>query len=292
MVDPLALARVEADTHFDAELVHALADRRGAPDRPRWAVEGGEEGVTGGVELSAAEADELPPDEPVVRLDQLPPAGVAELSRPRRRANDVCEKHRRQNAVRLGILPGTLLPRLAEETLGLSEPWFGVAGPLCVLGAGKLDVSRSRNALGQVPRSADDVRLIACAVQDERRDPYGLQRLADVDLRVHTQERGYCARACALTDHRGDDVPGLVAPTGGQGRRNPRSMLRRTPPVLHALDVAPVFILGQTTRVVGGPALACVRADKDERPGALRIRGGEQNAHRATFRDADECGAL
>ena len=187
------------------------------------------------------------------------------------------------------ILPGTLLPRLGEETFDLSEPWFRVAGPLCVLGAGSLDVFRSGNALGQVPRSADDVRLIACAVQDERRDPYGLQRVAYVDLRVHTQERGYRARACALTDHRGDDVPGLVARTRVPWPSQLAHACSGVPhPSCTALDVASVFILGQTTRVVGGPELACVRADEDERPSALRIRGGEQSAHRATFRDADE----
>ena len=88
-VDQLALAGVQAGADLEAELAHRLGDRAGAADRPGRAVEGGEEAVAGGVDLLAAEPDQLAPDERVVALEQVAPAPVAELA-PRARSSRRC----------------------------------------------------------------------------------------------------------------------------------------------------------------------------------------------------------
>src|SRR4029453_5874893 len=54
-VDHLTLTGVQSRPHFEAELAHTLADRTGAVDRPRGAVEGCEEAVACGVHLLAPE---------------------------------------------------------------------------------------------------------------------------------------------------------------------------------------------------------------------------------------------
>ncbi len=73
-IDPLALARVQSGANLDTQLAHSLSDRVRAPNRTRRAVERREEAVARGIQLGAAEAHELAADEPMVRLDQLPPA--------------------------------------------------------------------------------------------------------------------------------------------------------------------------------------------------------------------------
>src|SRR5439155_24867411 len=77
-VEQLALARVQAGSHLDSQCADSFDDRLGAADRPCRPVEAGQEAVAGGVDLAAAEADELAADELVVALEQLAPGAVAE----------------------------------------------------------------------------------------------------------------------------------------------------------------------------------------------------------------------
>jgi hypothetical protein len=77
--DALALSRVDPGPDREAERPDPLADRPSARDRAGGAVEAREEAVPGGVELDAAVARELAPDELVVPLQQLPPRAVAQL---------------------------------------------------------------------------------------------------------------------------------------------------------------------------------------------------------------------
>src|SRR5439155_15678119 len=95
----LHLARVQAGPDLDAEAGYGIADGTCATDGPRRAVEGGEEAVSGRVDLHAAEPLEEPPDVRVMVLQQGPPPEVAELAGPVRGADDVGEQDRGQAPV-------------------------------------------------------------------------------------------------------------------------------------------------------------------------------------------------
>jgi|SRR5271166_1817376 len=89
----LALAGVQPGTHLDAERLHRVAKRHRAADRSLRAVEHREETVTRRVHLAAPKANELRPDDGVVRVEQGMPVTVADLPSPARRVHDVGEKH-------------------------------------------------------------------------------------------------------------------------------------------------------------------------------------------------------
>src|SRR5438552_3801789 len=108
---------MQAGAHLEPELLYRLGDRAGATDRAGRAVEGGEEAVACGVELGPAKANQLAPDQGVMLRKQLAPAGIAKLSGPRRRADDVGEEDGRKHAVRLRLLPGPFGPGVLQETL-------------------------------------------------------------------------------------------------------------------------------------------------------------------------------
>src|SRR4030095_12295575 len=101
-------------------------------------VEGGEESVPGRIDLLAAKANQLPPHELVVTLEQLAPGAGADSRRALGRAADVDEEHRGEHAVRLGLLPPGF-PGLGQELLDLVKVRLRVAGERRVVGDGKLD---------------------------------------------------------------------------------------------------------------------------------------------------------
>src|SRR5689334_7153280 len=72
-VHEFALAGMQTRAYLQVEVADALADSEGAADRPRRAVEGGEEAVAGGVHLLAAETPQLRADDLVMLLQKLPP---------------------------------------------------------------------------------------------------------------------------------------------------------------------------------------------------------------------------
>ena len=113
----LALADVEAGADLEAERAHAGDDRLGGADRPRGAVEGCEEAVSGGVALVAAEARELSADQRVVLCKHVAPGTVAKLRRPLGRAHDVREHQRGEHALGdlLRALPGDEALQLVDH---------------------------------------------------------------------------------------------------------------------------------------------------------------------------------
>src|SRR5689334_22001724 len=84
-----AFAGVRAGANLEAELAHLLRHRAGAAHGARRAVEGGEEAVARGVDLAAAKPCELAAHEPVVVLQELAPAAVAERARLLRGTHDI-----------------------------------------------------------------------------------------------------------------------------------------------------------------------------------------------------------
>ena len=68
-VEQLAFASVKTRTDLQPELGKSVADRGGAADAARWAVEGREEAVTGALDLASAEALEFSADDSVVAFE-------------------------------------------------------------------------------------------------------------------------------------------------------------------------------------------------------------------------------
>src|SRR6187431_2943747 len=96
----LALAGVHAGTQLEPQRPGAFADRLGATDGARRAVERGEETVARGIDLAAAESLELAAGDAVERIEDGVPARVAELRGALGRADDVGEQDRREDAIR------------------------------------------------------------------------------------------------------------------------------------------------------------------------------------------------
>jgi hypothetical protein len=74
----LCLAHVDGGADPQVERTEVVDDRRGALDGLGRPLEGGEEAVAGGVDLSTVEAMELPSHDGVVASDEVLPAAVAE----------------------------------------------------------------------------------------------------------------------------------------------------------------------------------------------------------------------
>ena len=96
----LALADVDPDSGVEPQVAKAGEDRLAGTDRPRGPVEGGEEAVPSGVALLAAEERQLPAYKRMVAGEQLPPRLIAERRDSLRRADQVSEHQRRQDARR------------------------------------------------------------------------------------------------------------------------------------------------------------------------------------------------
>src|SRR5438094_787536 len=79
---PLALAGMHARADLQAERANATADGRGTADGPGRPVEGGKEAVARGVDLSPPIALQLVAGRNVEAVEQLVPAGIAELRGP------------------------------------------------------------------------------------------------------------------------------------------------------------------------------------------------------------------
>ena len=97
----LDLPGMEAGSDLEAQGAHAVADRLGAPDRARRAVEGCEEPVAGDADLAPPVLTQSASDDVVVVREQFLPPPVAELDRALRGADDVGEEDGREDAVQL-----------------------------------------------------------------------------------------------------------------------------------------------------------------------------------------------
>ncbi len=145
---------VQSGPHLESELAHRLDDGAGTPDRPCRPVETGEEAIACGVHLPAAEARELAAHDRMVVLEQLTPGAIAERGSTLTRADNVGEKHGREDALRFGLLPSPSLPDPGQEPLDLSDDRFAVSHPGKVISPGELDVDgRLGSGLPQPARS-------------------------------------------------------------------------------------------------------------------------------------------
>ena len=187
----LALAGVDARTDVDAELPQRVADRERAADGARRTVERGEEPVAGGVDLAAAKPLELAPNRGVVRAEELAPAAIAELHGPLRRADDVGEENRGEDAV--GLRGG---PRPGHELLDLVRERVDVTGGDPVVVTRQLDELRAGDSCGEIPPLLDGDVAVARPVEHERRHLDRGEDVPDVDEGVHADEGGSGTGAC------------------------------------------------------------------------------------------------
>src|SRR4051812_35196161 len=98
--DVFDLTRMQSGPHVNAEASHRLGDRTGAPDRPRRAIEDGEEPIAGRRDLSTPTSFQLAADDLVMRTKNIAPPRITERDGPLGRAHDVREQHRGEHAVR------------------------------------------------------------------------------------------------------------------------------------------------------------------------------------------------
>ena len=129
-------------------------------------------------------------------LDELVPLPIAELDRLLRRADDVREEHRRQHAVDLGLLPGSLLPDTAQELRDRLDRLIRVDERSMVVPR-QLDQLCAGNTLGHVATVLDRDGIVD-PVNEQRRQADDRQHVPDVDLHVHPMELADRRRACAL----------------------------------------------------------------------------------------------
>ena len=192
----------------------------------------------------------------------------------------------------LGLLPRPLLPDLGHERLDLLEKRLGVAGEHRMVDTRKLDMPRARDVLREVTGSPDDIRGISAAVENQSRNPYGRQYVADVDLHVHAVEGIGCTRACTQPQHRRERTLVLLAGARSECRGRAGSSFGCATFAPVPLADLPVPVLGDAGGVVGRPEDARVGADDDQRPNAIGIRRGEEDAHRTALRDTEQRRAI
>ena len=118
-VGDFALAGVQSCAYLETEIAQRADYGIGTANGACRAVEGCEEAVAGGVDLSAAEAKQFAPDQLVVALEQFPPTAVAQFGCPRRRSDDVGEEDGGENPVGFALLPTAGVPDTREEGVNL-----------------------------------------------------------------------------------------------------------------------------------------------------------------------------
>jgi hypothetical protein len=143
VVQDLPRARVNADAYLDSQRLSGVNDRLGDAQRPRWAVEGGQEAVAGAVDLAAAEPGQFVADQPVVLGHQVPPSAVTEAGGVLGRGDDVGEQHRGKDPVRRDRFPDA-----GEELADLGHDVVAI-GPWGMIGAGQFNVFAVANMAGQ-----------------------------------------------------------------------------------------------------------------------------------------------
>ena len=85
-----------------------------APDRSRWAVEGREEPVPGGIDLDPSVSTEQRADHCVMALHQVFPRSIAGPGRALGRAHDVGEQDRREHPVERSLVLAQVLHEILD----------------------------------------------------------------------------------------------------------------------------------------------------------------------------------
>ena len=157
-----------------------------------------------------------------------------------------------------------------------------------MIGAGQLDVSGTWDVLGEIGRSLQGEGVLLLAVEHERRHPDRRQDVAHVTLAVHAAEGDHRTWAGALPNRGRKRLLLFGGRTRSERLGRRQSCLPSPPSALELLVVSPRLLVLDAERIVRSPALARERTAEGKSPRTLGIRRGEEDAHRAALRDADQ----
>src|SRR5262249_23214062 len=130
-----------------AELAERRPQRLGAADGPGGSVEGRQQAIAGRVDMTAPVPFDLPAREAVVLGEEFGPAGVAELSQPPGRPDDVGEQDGGEDAV--GAWP---VPLAGEERFDLVGDRVRVAAVRWVIAPGESYLCCTADLCGYIGR--------------------------------------------------------------------------------------------------------------------------------------------
>ena len=282
LADELALPRVNAGTHVEAELRSVLDDPARAGDCSSRTVESAEEPVSGRIDFLAIVAPQLPADVDVVSCQKVSPCAVADLGCSCRRSDDVGEERGRQHRARdhgLGFAPHEL-----EDCIG-SLPAVGGAR------------ESSELHLSNVADAFDDELCdssVPLSMEHEGRHTNRPENLRDVRLEIQAPEvdgRGRAYGQPVLPERPASIV---VAP-GERGLHVAKVGLQEIPisPALpHLAHERQMLLLAHAVRIRVGLDRSGVRPRHDESVAALGVRSREQRASVRAGCDTEERSSL
>ena len=246
--------------------------KRAAHGFPR-AVEGGQESVAGGDDLSPLESGELAAHQLIVLVEQVAPGAVADFGGDAGRIHDVREYQRRQNALEFGT--GV---RSSQELLDFLDNPIAVSAERESVGPRKFDKLGARNEIRDLSAQRNRHDPVLCPVDDQG---WGLDRRQDgPNIRQH-------GLAVVVADGAGSE----------RGSLKPRN-LRREAFITHAARCEPFQtstaleqsvghqldgLLDKFERIadgmVGRGRLHCGRCVKRHGAAAVWVRRREQHRH-------------
>ncbi|HEV2005985.1 MAG TPA: hypothetical protein VGQ85_05155, partial [Candidatus Limnocylindrales bacterium] len=258
---------------LEADGSKRLPEGTGGLNRPCRPVEGGEESVACRVQLAAVESRELAANDRVVPLEELAPGRVAKASCQLRRADDIGEQDRREDALRLGASPESR----DEAGRGFHRRAVGVVVDP------RIDAAELRqlNDLGSPdPRCRVVPRAGQCwSRKDERRHPNGREHVADIELHDGSirRQRGTGAQAAAQVPDKPVDESVVVRDLWGPFASELFEVAPRAPPGTDVPELLSPLLLGLGPGVLGCADAQHSRVEEDETGAALRI--GRRKEH-------------
>ena len=189
-IGELDFAGVHSGAYENAKITRRALNAQRAAHPTSRTVERREEAVAGRVHLATAEGGEFPAYQRVMPFQQFDPRPVSNVGKVVGRSHDIGEKHRSKHPVDVAGRPVS-----GQEFLYFIQHRILVANPGNVGITLQFDEASARNALGNVTTFVDlDVAVVG-SVHDQCRHADGREGCADVDLRVHPQQRDGRARA-------------------------------------------------------------------------------------------------
>ena len=173
---------MDAGADLQPDRRHRPDDCRRASHRAGGAVEGGQEPVSGRIDLPTTKSGQLFADERMVPFEQVPPGSIADRARVLRRADDVGEHDGGEHAIVVG---GRTNP--GHELLNLVEDRIRIAEVRQMIDTIELHELCAGNVISQVPCVAGITEEVAPPLQDQRRHLHRRQDRANIDLGVHPE---------------------------------------------------------------------------------------------------------
>src|SRR5438445_2666951 len=137
----LYLAGMNAGSHGESKTGNRVPESACAADRSCWRVEGRERPIAHGLHDSTAVPCQFAPDQAVVLLEELAPAGVTDVGGLLGGTDEVGEQHAEEDPTHIRCAPFA-----SEELLDLVQERVGVTDPEQVLATWEFDELGVRDA--------------------------------------------------------------------------------------------------------------------------------------------------